>query len=100
MRYSRRTTVKSRLAGTFDLPYDDRANTSSCIGRRPEGAHWVRTLDVASPDRLRGSTRPRSIPAHRRGRHLIDPTETDSVETLDRFADALIAIAGEAEGDP
>ena len=31
---------------------------------------------------------------------LIEPTETESVETLDAFADALIAIAGEAERDP
>ena len=31
---------------------------------------------------------------------LIEPTETESVETLDAFADALIAIAAEAESDP
>ena len=31
---------------------------------------------------------------------LIEPTETESVETLDAFADALIAIAREASEDP
>jgi glycine cleavage system P protein (glycine dehydrogenase) subunit 2 len=31
---------------------------------------------------------------------LIEPTETESVETLDAFADALISIAGEADTDP
>ena len=31
---------------------------------------------------------------------LIEPTETESIETLDAFADALIAIAAEAETDP
>jgi glycine dehydrogenase subunit 2 len=31
---------------------------------------------------------------------LIEPTETESVETLDAFADALIAIAGEARETP
>ena len=31
---------------------------------------------------------------------LIEPTETESVETLDAFADALIAIAAEAEATP
>jgi glycine dehydrogenase subunit 2 len=31
---------------------------------------------------------------------LIEPTETESVETLDAFADALLAIAGEARDDP
>ena len=30
---------------------------------------------------------------------LIEPTETESLETLDAFADALIAIAAEAERD-
>jgi glycine dehydrogenase subunit 2 len=31
---------------------------------------------------------------------LIEPTETESVETLDAFAEALIEIAAEAETDP
>jgi glycine dehydrogenase subunit 2 len=31
---------------------------------------------------------------------LVEPTETESVETLDAFAEALIHIAAEAETDP
>jgi glycine dehydrogenase subunit 2 len=31
---------------------------------------------------------------------MIEPTETEDLETLDAFADALIAIAKEAETDP
>ena len=31
---------------------------------------------------------------------LIEPTETETLETLDAFADALIAIAAEAETAP
>ena len=31
---------------------------------------------------------------------MIEPTETETKETLDAFADALIAIAGEAAEDP
>jgi glycine dehydrogenase subunit 2 len=31
---------------------------------------------------------------------LIEPTETESIETLDAFADALIAVAREAHEDP
>ena len=31
---------------------------------------------------------------------LIEPTETESVETLDAFADALIAIAGRGRDRP
>jgi len=31
---------------------------------------------------------------------FIEPTETESVETMDAFADALITIAAEAHSDP
>jgi glycine dehydrogenase subunit 2 len=31
---------------------------------------------------------------------LVEPTETESVETLDAFADALIEIVAEAEREP
>jgi glycine dehydrogenase subunit 2 len=31
---------------------------------------------------------------------MIEPTETEAKETLDAFADAMIAIAGEARDDP
>lgn len=31
---------------------------------------------------------------------MIEPTETESLETLDLFADTLISIADEAERDP
>jgi glycine dehydrogenase subunit 2 len=31
---------------------------------------------------------------------MIEPTETETPETLDEFADALIAIAKEAKDDP
>ena len=31
---------------------------------------------------------------------LVEPTETESLETLDAFADALIEIADEARRDP
>src|SRR4029450_8473751 len=31
---------------------------------------------------------------------MVEPTETESVETLDAFADAMLEIAAQAEGDP
>jgi glycine dehydrogenase subunit 2 len=31
---------------------------------------------------------------------MIEPTETETKETLDRFAGALLSIAGEAREDP
>ena len=31
---------------------------------------------------------------------MIEPTETESLSTLDAFAEAMVAIAGEAQNDP
>ena len=31
---------------------------------------------------------------------MIEPTETETLETLDKFADAMLAISREAEEDP
>ena len=31
---------------------------------------------------------------------MIEPTETESIETLDYFIDAMLQIAGEAKNDP
>ena len=31
---------------------------------------------------------------------MVEPTETETIETLDAFADALLAIADEAENNP
>jgi glycine dehydrogenase subunit 2 len=94
--------LKSRLAGTFDLPYDRPckhefvASASSLKART-----GVRTLDIAKR-LIDFGFHPPTIyfPLIVDEGMLIEPTETESVETLDAFVEALIAIVAEAEADP
>jgi glycine dehydrogenase subunit 2 len=94
--------LKSRLAGTYDLPYDRPCKhefVASSAGLKSRTG--VRTLDVAKR-LIDFGFHPPTIyfPLIVDEGMLIEPTETESVETLDAFAAALIAIAAEAEQDP
>jgi glycine dehydrogenase subunit 2 len=94
--------LKSRLADAYDLPYDRPckhefvASAASIKGRT-----GVRTLDIAKR-LIDFGFHPPTIyfPLIVEEGMLIEPTETESVETLDAFADTLIAIAAEAADDP
>ncbi len=94
--------LKHRLAGTYDLPYDrpckhEFVASASTIKR----ATGIRTLDIAKRLIDHGFHPPTIyFPLIVDEGMLIEPTETESKETLDAFADALIAIAGEAISDP
>ena len=94
--------VKHRLAGTFDLPYDrpckhEFVASASSLKQRT----GVRTLDLAKR-LIDFGFHPPTIyfPLIVDEGMLIEPTETESLATLDAFADTLIAIAAEAESDP
>ena len=94
--------LKSRLAGTYDIPHDRACKhefvaSASTIKKRT----GVRTLDIAKRLIDYGYHPPTIyFPLIVDEAMLIEPTETESVETLDAFADALIAIAAEAEATP
>jgi glycine dehydrogenase subunit 2 len=61
----------------------------------------VTTLDVAKRLLDYGFYAPTIyFPLVVRGALMIEPTETESKETLDEFCDAMLAIAEEAERDP
>jgi glycine dehydrogenase subunit 2 len=91
-----------RLEGTFDIPYPELCKhefiaSASTLKKRT----GVRTLDLAKRLIDYGYHPPTIyFPLIVDEAMLIEPTETESLETLDAFADALIAIAGEAETDP
>ena len=94
--------LKARLADAFDIPYDRACKhefvaSASSIKQRT----GVRTLDIAKR-LIDFGFHPPTIyfPLIVDEGMLIEPTETESLETLDAFADALIAIAGEADTDP
>jgi glycine dehydrogenase subunit 2 len=70
-------------------------------GAKLKGETGVRTLDVAKRLIDKGFHPPTIyFPLTVEEGMLIEPTETESLETLDEFADALQDIAREAREDP
>jgi glycine dehydrogenase subunit 2 len=94
--------LKSRVAGSFDLPYDRPCKHEFVASASSIKAKTgVRTLDIAKR-LIDFGFHPPTIyfPLIVDEGMLIEPTETESLETLDAFADALIEIAGEAAEEP
>jgi len=94
--------LKERLRDTWDLPYDRRCMHEFVLsGGRLRKERGVRTLDVAKR-LLDYGVHPPTIyfPLIVDEALMIEPTETESKETLDRFVDVLVRIAREAEQDP
>jgi glycine dehydrogenase subunit 2 len=93
--------LKSRLAGTYDLPYDRPCKHEFVASAASIKARTgVRTLDIAKRLIDHGFHPPTIyFPLIVDEGMLIEPTETESIETLDAFADALAEIAAEAERD-
>ena len=94
--------LKSRLADAYDIPYDRPCKHEFVASAAAIKARTgVRTLDIAKRLIDHGFHPPTIyFPLIVDEGMLIEPTETESVETLDAFADALIAIAAEAEATP
>jgi glycine dehydrogenase subunit 2 len=94
--------LKKRVSAAYEIPYD-RACKHEFVASaaRIKKRTGVRTLDIAKRLIDHGFHPPTIyFPLIVEEGMLIEPTETESVETLDAFADALIAIAAEAEADP
>ena len=93
--------LKSRLRGAYEIPFDRPCKHEFVATARPlREATGVRTLDVAKRLIDKGYHPPTIyFPLIVEECLLIEPTETESVETLDAFAEALIEIAREAHDD-
>jgi glycine dehydrogenase subunit 2 len=94
--------VLSRLRGAYDLPYDRVCKHEFVLsGRRQRDRHQVTTKDIAKRLLDYGFHSPTIyFPLIVEEAIMIEPTETESVQTLDAFADAMLAIAREAEATP
>ena len=92
----------SLLLESYDLPYPKPVMHEFCLsGDRQKKAHGVRTLDIAKRLLDYGFHAPTIyFPLIVSEALMIEPTETESKETLDIFAEALLKIAKEAETDP
>ncbi|WP_059103260.1 aminomethyl-transferring glycine dehydrogenase subunit GcvPB [Shouchella shacheensis] len=90
-----------RLEPHFDLPYTQHCQHEFVISGKRQKKLGVRTLDVAKR-LLDFGYHPPTIyfPLNVEECMMIEPTETESKETLDEFIDAMIQIAREAEEEP
>ncbi|MFJ7637179.1 aminomethyl-transferring glycine dehydrogenase subunit GcvPB [Peribacillus sp. NPDC097264] len=90
-----------RLEPFFDLPYNRHCKHEFVLSGRRQKQLGVRTLDIAKR-LLDFGYHPPTIyfPLNVEEGMMIEPTETESKETLDAFIDAMIQIAKEAEETP
>lgn len=90
-----------RLAEYYDLPFDRHCKHEFVLSGRRQKKLGVRTLDIAKR-LLDFGFHPPTIyfPLNVEECIMIEPTETESKETLDSFIDIMIQIAKEAEENP
>ncbi|MGQ0567970.1 MAG: aminomethyl-transferring glycine dehydrogenase subunit GcvPB [Armatimonadota bacterium] len=92
----------AKLRSHFDLPYDRTCMHEFVLsGQRQKTQYGVRTLDMAKRLLDYGFHAPTIyFPLIVDEAIMIEPTETESRQTLDAFADALIRVAQECATDP
>jgi glycine dehydrogenase subunit 2 len=92
--------VRARLEGTFHLPHKRRSLHETVFSdRNLEGD--CHTLDLAKRLIDYGFHPPTVyFPLVVKGAIMIEPTETESLEVLDEFCEAMLAIAEESRSDP
>ena len=90
-----------RLAPFYDLPFDRHCKHEFVLSGRRQKKLGVRTLDIAKR-LLDFGYHPPTIyfPLNVEECIMIEPTETESKETLDGFIDKMIQIAKEVEENP
>src|SRR4051794_12859434 len=94
--------VLARLKGAYDLPFDRLCMHEFVLSARSlKREYGVTALDVAKRLMDYGFHPPTIyFPLIVPEALMIEPTETETKETLDAFADAMLAIAREAEEEP
>jgi glycine dehydrogenase subunit 2 len=94
--------LRVRLADTYDVPFDRICKHEVVLsGRRQKRDHGVTTLDIAKAILDHGIHPPTIyFPLIVEEALMIEPTETESVETLDRFVDVMHDIARQAKTEP
>jgi glycine cleavage system P protein (glycine dehydrogenase) subunit 2 len=92
----------ARLRDAYELPFDRLCMHEFVLSARPlKREHGVTALDVAKRLMDYGFHPPTIyFPLLVPEALMIEPTETEAKETLDEFADAMLAIAREAAEEP
>jgi len=93
--------LRKKLEGAYHLAYTAPCMHECVFTDRLQQKHGVTTLDIAKR-LLDYGFHPPTIyfPLVVPGALMIEPTETESRETLDAFAEAMISIAREAKENP
>jgi glycine dehydrogenase subunit 2 len=91
----------ARLRGTYPVPYDRICKHEFVVEGRFPDAPGIRALDISKRLMDYDFHPPTNyFPLIVPDALMIEPTETESKETLDAFADAMLQIAEEAHTDP
>jgi glycine dehydrogenase subunit 2 len=93
--------IKERLKGTFHLPHDRPCMHECVFNDKKQASYAVTTLDMAKRLMDYGFHPPTIyFPLVVPGAIMIEPTETECKEDIDRFIDAMQQIAREAAENP
>jgi glycine dehydrogenase subunit 2 len=93
--------LMSQLKSHYHLPYDRVCKHECVFSDARQLPHQVTTLDIAKRLMDYGFHPPTIyFPLIVRGARMIEPTETETKETLDQFIAAMRRIAEEAEREP
>ena len=93
--------VKERLKSSFCLPYDYTCMHECVFTDKFQSEHGVTTMDIAKRLMDYGFHPPTIyFPLVVDNAIMVEPTETESLETLNAFIDAMKAIAKEARENP
>jgi glycine dehydrogenase subunit 2 len=94
--------LRVRLHDVYDLPYDRLSKHEVVFsGRRQKREHGVTTLDIAKAILDHGIHPPTIyFPLIVEEALMVEPTETESLETLDHFIGVMRGIAEQASADP
>src|SRR5207248_10846944 len=94
--------IVARLKDAYEVPFDRLCMHEFVLSARNlKREHGITALDVAKRLMDYGFHPPTIyFPLVVPEALMIEPTETETKETLDAFCDAMLAIAREAEGEP
>ncbi len=93
--------IKKMLKGYYFLPYEEETLHEAVFSYKLQKDRGIKVSDIAKAIIDKGFHPPTiSFPLVVHGALMIEPTETESLEELDGFINALIEIANEIEEDP
>jgi len=93
--------LQARLKGDFDLSHSGYCQHEFVLSASRQKAHGVKALDIAKRLLDFGVHAPTIyFPLIVKEALMIEPTETESLESLDHFVDVMKAIARESETEP